>query len=399
MFYASRPPPREPFMFETMRRLHPRGAANRGVCVDGDGAMLGPDWALVERAAAGYRVAQRGASRDVQKALLIDRDAPDWLFEQGQRIADALNRGEVALAQIYGLRIPAREIDGGQLKRLASIATLTKSGFDPDEPRIPAGQPRGGEWTTGGNGSGGSDNSGASPDSGDISARPSGERAAPPATASRSEEFAPVRAQFFDHQSNDGANNAAPGRGNSDANIVPASYTVAPSRGGRDASSSADESGVAGLEAYLIEAGYNLTPEMWKAVRALYRLYVTPGSTLSSLWSYLAENGLNFDELPSIIRSLFDAPKPLAELQTNKPPAGFYSEAELKRYLGDPPPGYEWHHIIEQNGQFRPDLTSPEGIRTWIQNTANMVMVPVIKHYCINGIMSRKPNGTLTVRT
>jgi hypothetical protein len=85
---------------------------------------------------------------------------------------------------------------------------------------------------------------------------------------------------------------------------------------------------------------------------------------------------------------LFDAPKPLSELQTNKPPAGFYSEAQLRRYLGDPPPGYEWHHIIEQNGQWRPDSTTPEGVRTWIQTTDNVVMVPVIKHYCINGRMS-----------
>jgi hypothetical protein len=51
-------------------------------------------------------------------------------------------------------------------------------------------------------------------------------------------------------------------------------------------------------------------------------------------------------------------------------------------------PGYEWHHIIEQSGQVRPDLTSPDGIRTWIQNTDNMVQVPVIKHFCISGYMS-----------
>ena len=88
----------------------------------------------------------------------------------------------------------------------------------------------------------------------------------------------------------------------------------------------------------------------------------------------------------------------LSICRPTKPPAGFLTEAQLKAYLGDPPPGYEWHHIIEQNGQWRPDLTSPEGIQTWIQNTENMVMVPVIKHYCINGIMSRK-RGDFTVRS
>jgi hypothetical protein len=47
----------------------------------------------------------------------------------------------------------------------------------------------------------------------------------------------------------------------------------------------------------------------------------------------------------------------LRELQTTKPARGFDSEAELRAYLGPAPPGYEWHHLIEQTGQFRPDLT------------------------------------------
>ena len=44
----------------------------------------------------------------------------NWLFHQCQRISDALNKGEVALAQIYGLRIPISELDEPRLKRLAS---------------------------------------------------------------------------------------------------------------------------------------------------------------------------------------------------------------------------------------------------------------------------------------
>jgi hypothetical protein len=79
---------------------------------------------------------------------------------------------------------------------------------------------------------------------------------------------------------------------------------------------------------------------------------------------------------------------------------GFLSETRLRTYLGDPPPGYEWHHIIEQNGQTRPDLTSPDGIQTWIQNTDNVVMIPVIKHYCINSFMSsaRPPGSGIILR-
>jgi hypothetical protein len=145
----------------------------------------------------------------------------------------------------------------------------------------------------------------------------------------------------------------------------------------------------AGLEAHLIEAGYQLPPGMWAVVRELYRQFMAHGGDMSYLLSYLADHGLQVDELPAIIRSLFDGPKPLADLQPDKPPVGFDKESQLKAYLGDPPPGYEWHHIIEQNGQTRPDLTSPDGVQTWIQNTDNVVMIPVIKHYCINGYMSR----------
>ena len=128
---------------------------------------------------------------------------------------------------------------------------------------------------------------------------------------------------------------------------------------------------------------------MWRAVRELYRLFMQNGGDMAALEAYLDDRGLQLDELPDVIRSMFDGPRPLDQLQTGKPPRGFYTEAALKAYLGPPPPGYEWHHLIEQNGQFRPDLTSIEGIYMWIQNTDNMVLVPVIKHYCISVLLSR----------
>lgn len=56
-------------------------------------------------------------------------------------------------------------------------------------------------------------------------------------------------------------------------------------------------------------------------------------------------------------------------------------------------PGYEWHHIIEQNGQTRPDLITAEGILTWIQNTDNMVQTPVVKHFCVSAYMSTGTRG------
>jgi hypothetical protein len=136
-------------MLDTMRRLYPRGPANRGICVDAGGAMLGPDCILVRRTRSGFRPIERGDAAGLQKCVLsADRD-DDWLFRQCERIADALNKGEVALAQIHGLYIPVGELDERQLRSLATIR-FAKSGFSLDEPRLPKGDPHGGEWTGGG---------------------------------------------------------------------------------------------------------------------------------------------------------------------------------------------------------------------------------------------------------
>ena len=133
-------------MIREMRRLYPRGAANNGVCVDADGAMLGPEWVLIQRTPHGFAPLARDDAANLQKCILGGERDPDWLFRQSQRIATALDCGEMALAQIYGLYIPVSDIDGS----LAAGVALRKAGFNPDEPRIPAGQPGGGEWTTGG---------------------------------------------------------------------------------------------------------------------------------------------------------------------------------------------------------------------------------------------------------
>jgi hypothetical protein len=144
-------------MFENMRRLHPRGATSRGICVDAGGAVLGPDCVLVQRTPLGFHGIDRGEASTIQKCVLDDSRDQDWLFRQCQRIADALDKGEVALAQIHGLYIPVGDLDERQLRRIALVG-LAKAGFNPDEPRVPKGDPRGGEWTNGGG-------SGIAPDS------------------------------------------------------------------------------------------------------------------------------------------------------------------------------------------------------------------------------------------
>jgi hypothetical protein len=142
-------------MLDNMRRLHPRGAANRGICVDIEGAMLGPSCVLVRRMPQGFRGIEREDASALQKCVFGAGRDQDWLFRQCSRIADALDQGEITLAQIYGLHIPVGELDDQQLRRLAA-APFAKTGFNPDEPRIPKGDPRGGEWTPGGDGGGAS---------------------------------------------------------------------------------------------------------------------------------------------------------------------------------------------------------------------------------------------------
>src|SRR5260370_11125472 len=118
-----------------MRRLHPRGPSSRGMTVDVEGAMLGPDCVLVRRTPEGYRCATPEEAAGIQALLGGRVDDRDWLFRQCRRIAKALADRNIALAQIYGMGIPIIELDGGRLKKLASAARFIKANFDPDQPR------------------------------------------------------------------------------------------------------------------------------------------------------------------------------------------------------------------------------------------------------------------------
>ncbi|HTV90574.1 MAG TPA: hypothetical protein VME41_16270 [Stellaceae bacterium] len=132
-----------------MRRLHARGLANHGIAVDADGAVLGPDCVLVRRATNGYRSLGRDDAAAMQAVVFGGSREADWLFERCRSIAAALQRREVAFAQILGLHILSGDLSDAQLRCLSRAGSLMKWNFDPDEPRIPTGNPDGGEWTTG----------------------------------------------------------------------------------------------------------------------------------------------------------------------------------------------------------------------------------------------------------
>lgn len=135
-----------PPAFANMRRLDARGPTSRRVVIDAEGAMLDPDCVLVRSTSGGYRSLGRVEAAEIQR-LLAAGDNPDRLFQICGGIAKALNQGQLALAQIAGLRIPVFELDHDQLKALAAAAPLIKANFNPDEPRDEHGR-----WTVAGGG-------------------------------------------------------------------------------------------------------------------------------------------------------------------------------------------------------------------------------------------------------
>jgi len=73
-------------VYKHMRRLDARGPASRGVVVDAEGAMLGPDCVLVRRAAAGYRCVRPEEAAAIQKMLFkAQADDPNRLFALAPR--------------------------------------------------------------------------------------------------------------------------------------------------------------------------------------------------------------------------------------------------------------------------------------------------------------------------
>jgi hypothetical protein len=118
---------------------------------------------LVRRTLAGFRCVSPDQAAAIQAAILAPDCGSGSLFDQCRRIAEALAKGEVALAQIYGLRIPLGDLDDAALRKLAGTAHLLKAGFDPSQPRVPAGNPDGGRWTD----AGGADEDAGSADSDD----------------------------------------------------------------------------------------------------------------------------------------------------------------------------------------------------------------------------------------
>jgi hypothetical protein len=138
-------------------RLVPRGGP--GLACDAEGvALAGVALVAVSLDAKGGRRCQVRPHDQLGRILSLaygdQREAVVQRCRRGlHRVAGWLEADDVALAGIEALMLRFPDIDAENVAKLAASADLEKGGTGwQNEPRIPAGQSGGGQWTTGGGG-------------------------------------------------------------------------------------------------------------------------------------------------------------------------------------------------------------------------------------------------------
>jgi len=155
------------FPLARMYRLAPRGGG--GLACDKTGVALGPaDLARIGADAAGRRRCEvrspQGLGRILSAAYGPEREDVILRLHRGLgRAAKAIEAGDLCLAGIETVLLGLPDPSPQALAKLAEVAELEKGGTAwQDEPRVPAGQPDGGQWTTAG-GAGGAPTARAKP--------------------------------------------------------------------------------------------------------------------------------------------------------------------------------------------------------------------------------------------
>ncbi len=199
----------------------------------------------------------------------------------------------------------------------------SKAGFDPNQPRVPRGQPDGGQWTDAGGGGGGGGHS--KPDG-----SPEGDRAPLRIT---------IHPPSWYRQTSDGSSETSEEPPLGDSPTVPANEP--------DTSRA--------LNAFAKEAAY------WLAKAALREVISPEVGTFINLleaahWAY---------KVYPYIQAYLDPPKTLDELQ---------------RAVSNPKIGYDVHHIVEQTSAERDGYP-----RRMIDAPENLVRIPTLKHWQITG--------------
>lgn len=129
-----------------------RGEA--GLACDAEGVALGPICLVSRR--EGHDVWAAASLRDVELALRLayghdDKNLARRCHAGLDRIAKALAASDVVRAAVEAVHLGLPPLDRKAMKKLAALSPLSK-GVDAwqNEPRLPAGQAGGGQWTTAG---------------------------------------------------------------------------------------------------------------------------------------------------------------------------------------------------------------------------------------------------------
>ncbi len=276
---------------------------------------------LVRHMPTGFRPVTPAQAAAIQAAMPGPALEPDWLFQQCHRIAAALADGEVALAQIYGLRIPVGELDGTALRRIAAAARVAKANFNPDEPRLPQGGPGGGEWTDG-----------------TGSVKPSRD-ARHPASGSGAGPTEPKPSA-----GGDGSENGSGDR-------PPMEYRL-PIPAERPATAK---------ERYRV---VRRTAEWLRGAAALGAAFA-PEPRVRAVLLAIEGTAWLVEYLPEIRSYYLDGPKSLQELQDA---------------VDDPQPGYENHHIVERQAGSQRQDSNAQRFGTRLDSRENLVRIPKWRH-------------------
>jgi len=145
------------FAVDYMFRLAPRGGA--GLACDETGVALGAaDLARVHLEAGGRRRCEVRPPGDIGRVLKAAYGPqPDAvvqrLYRGLNRTAKWLEAGDLCHAGVEAVMLGFPDLTPTAMAKLAELADLEKRGQAwEDEPRLPAGQSGGGQWTTGGGG-------------------------------------------------------------------------------------------------------------------------------------------------------------------------------------------------------------------------------------------------------
>lgn len=135
-------------MFKLSER---RGDADGPYCGT-EGLFLGSS-PLLLKIGPSYRVRAADEIAAILAAAYGSASGAVRLLPGLRLVAEALQQGDLARARIAALHLRLGEIAED---RLARTDALLKDNFDPSQPRVPAGNPDGGQWTDAGGGEAGS---------------------------------------------------------------------------------------------------------------------------------------------------------------------------------------------------------------------------------------------------